>query len=807
MPLPGFFDLRRLEGRIVALFLALLLVVQLASFAVIGFYIERNANASIAAELKTGELVFRRLLVQEAVKRSAAASLLEKDYGFKQAVGLPLAEAGTRETIQDALITQGERINASVVAFFDTEMQLVAATRADAGRFFSLLKQKTALGGKAAGDDMQLALLDGQVYQVVAVPVKTPAPAGWILMGFLLDASTLQDLKALSELTGVVVVRSDAGAWLPLVSSLGKAAVQQLSSQIPAGTGVFAAAVAGEQLLGSLAPLDASPQPHLGVILLRSFDAAVAPYRALQWVLLGLTLLGVMVFLLSSVLLARRISRPIQALSASAERLGSGDYDTPIPSSSASEVGEVVELATAFERMRVNIRAQTAKIDRLAYWDELTGVPNRAQFKRLLATQISRGQPFAVLMLGLDRFKHVNDVLGHEFGDEVLKGVAARLHQFSLSRSGVLERARIGGDEFALLLTPADEASAQQAARDIAHDFEQPQHIGNHTVDISAGIGIVLYPQHGGEVNLLLARADLAMHAAKQRQIGNLTYTAQLDPSSQSSLSLTSELRHAVENNELRLYLQPKVDLKTGLVHSAEALVRWQHPTRGLVPPLQFIPFAEQTGFIRELTAWVIVEAARAWRQSADAGLPLCISVNLSTRDLMDQDLPGKIEGWISGFKVEPQALCLEITESAIMDDPQRALGTLRRLSDMGFKLSIDDFGTGYSSLAYLKDLPVNELKIDKSFVMAMDGDKKDLEIVRSTILLAHNLGLTVVAEGVENIKAWKVLAKLRCDEAQGYFIGRPMPAADFVGWHSRWVAPDLQAVSVETVLGGLAEF
>ncbi|HET6789604.1 MAG TPA: EAL domain-containing protein, partial [Aquabacterium sp.] len=234
-----------------------------------------------------------------------------------------------------------------------------------------------------------------------------------------------------------------------------------------------------------------------------------------------------------------------------------------------------------------------------------------------------------------------------------------------------------------------------------------------------------------------------------------------------------------------------KLSLATGEVLGAEALVRWQHPTRGLVPPMQFIPFAEQTGFIRVLTGWVIERCARHCAELRDQGLALKCSVNLSTRDLLDQDLPGKLERLLAGARLSPTALCLEITESAIMDDPQRALQTLERLHEMGLKLSIDDFGTGYSSLAYLKRLPVDELKIDKSFVMNMESDLQDAKIVRSTVDLAHNLGLNVVAEGVENAKSWKLLAGLNCDEVQGYLIARPMPAAQFPQWARTWTPPD----------------
>ena len=795
--LPAFLNLRRLEGRIVALFLALLLVVQLASFAVIRTSIERNANGAIAAELKTGERVLRRLLAQEAVRRGDAAELLAKDYGFKEAIGLPLAEAGTVETIRDALSNQGERIGASVVVYADNELKLVAATRADAGRFLGLLQ--TRVNKPGPGGDMQLALLDGQAYQVVVAQVRTPAPVGWVLMGFALDAAALQDLKSLSDLRAVVVIKTGA-AWQPLVSNFDTGAARSLAGQIPAAGGLFAAEVDEEQWRGRFAPL-LEPQQPLAVVLLRSFDEAIAPYRQLQLTLLALTLIGVGVFALGAVLTARRISGPIKTLSDSAERLGRGDYETPVRRHSSDEVGD---LADAFEAMRQGVRSRDEQVHRLAFWDPLTGLPNREQFSQHLAERLAGDQHCsgAVLMLDLDRFKHVNDVLGHAFGDRLLCSVAQRLQALHRDSGALL--ARLGGDEFVLLLDGADQAAALAAAARIQADFEAPLHIDDQTVDLGAGIGIALAPAHGREVSQLLARAELAMYAAKRRQSGSMVYEAALDAGSQESLSLLGELRRAIEGQELRLYLQPKVDLRDGTIVSAEALVRWQHPVRGLVPPMQFIPFAEQTGFIRALTAWVIEESARLTQEARRRGMAVRISVNLSTRDLMDQELPAKIMALLARHGAAPADLCLEITESAIMDDPQRALTTLERLAELGFKLSIDDFGTGYSSLAYLKRLPVNELKIDSSFVMAMERDLDDAKIVRSTIELAHNLGLSVVAEGVETGKAWKLLAELGCDEGQGYFIGRPVPAQQFMDWLPSWQPPDLSNESLDTVMAGL---
>ena len=447
--------------------------------------------------------------------------------------------------------------------------------------------------------------------------------------------------------------------------------------------------------------------------------------------------------------------------------------------------------------MRINVSSQQDEILKLAYWDSLTGLPNRTQFRDAVRDAIAQAEAaaastggaasVAVIMLDLDRFKHVNDVLGYRFGDLLLSAVAERLSQQSV-RGGDLV-ARLGGDEFAVLLRGGSAELAAGVAQRIEQSFDAPLTLEEHKVDMGAGIGMACWPAHATDADVLLSRAEVAMYSAKRRSAGPLMYDPSIDAGSAQTLSLLTELRQALAEGELRLYLQPKLALDTATVVGAEALVRWQHPTRGLVPPMQFIPFAEQTGFIRVLTIWIFEEAARHWLMLHDEGLQLVLSVNLSTRDLLDLELPQKFEALLVKHQVPAEAFCLEITESAIMDDPQRALNTLNGLSALGFKLSIDDFGTGYSSLAYLKRLPVDELKIDQSFVRSMETDPDDAKIVRSTIDLAHNLGLCVVAEGVENAVVWDMLRELNCDQAQGYHMGKPMPASEFAPWSAGWLA------------------
>lgn len=794
----------RLGRRIVGLFLALLLVVQALSFLATRASIDRNAHSEIRKELRLGDQVFRRLLTQNAQKLSDGASLLAADYGFRAAVSSN--DAGTIESV---LANHGERIGASITLLLDTGFNVRASAQAGAGALrdaVQRLSRRALPSGMPAGQAVsEVVALQGQALQMVMVPMRAPLVIGWVVMGFPVDQHLLNDLREVSSLDAALVVDS-AGAGRPAIGAttldpgLAHDLVNAMAARPPDGADGRVVLDAGSLGTRTLV-LDPDAGGRVRAILVRSVDAVVAPYRQLQLVLALLTLLGVAVFAAGSVVTARRITTPVRSLVQAADRLGRGDYGTPVDVRSADEIGE---LAQAFERMRESVDAQQREIVRLAYWDPLTGLPNRVQFRDATQSAIAQaagriGQPptgdgmrcggapghVAVLMLDLDRFKHVNDVLGYAFGDRLLQQVAQRL-------SGVLVRtgdvvARLSGDEFAVLLPDTDAARAQLVAERMATAFVEPLVFDDQMVDLGASIGIAVSPDHAADADSLMSRAEVAMYAAKRRTAGVLLYEPSIDSGSAQTLSLLSGLRRAVDQGELRLYLQPKVSLDEARVVGAEALVRWHHPKRGLVPPMEFIPFAEQTGFIRTLTAWVAAESLRTWRVMDDAGLTLALSVNLSTRDLMDPDLPAKFGALLDVHGVPAQALCLEITESAIMDDPARAQQTLERLSAMGFHLSIDDFGTGYSSLAYLKRLPVDELKIDRSFVMQMTRDSDDAKIVRSTIDLAHNLGLSVVAEGVETPAVWRTLRSLDCDLAQGYLIGRPMPADVFAGWAAQW--------------------
>jgi len=614
------------------------------------------------------------------------------------------------------------------------------------------------------------------------VPMRAPVVIGWVLMGFRIDQSRADEMRQLLSVHVALMIKSPEGAMTLSVSTLPADARALLLST--GGAAGELQTVEGT-LLARSSKLD-SVGGEVHSLLLRSVDEVVAPYRQLQVLLAIITVAGVLLFAAGTGLVAQRLTTPLRSLLAATQRLSRGEYDVPLEHTDRTD--EIGNLARSFDHMRVDIGAQQTEIRRLAYWDRLTGLPNRERFRdavvQAIAASADPAQPLAVLTLDLDRFKHVNDVLGYAFGDRLLQAVAERLSQQVRSPEDMV--ARLGGNEFAILLQRADAAAAHEIAQRINQSFEQPLAFEDQTVDLSAGIGFACWPGNAGDADTLLSRSEIAMYAAKRKLSGALQYDAAFDSSSAQTLSLLTELRHAVEHHELRLYLQPKVPLHGQPGLAAEALVRWQHPQRGLVPPMQFIPFAEQTGFVRHLTLWMFEEVARLLADPRTQGLPLRVSVNLSTRDLLDPELSHRLADILARHGVAASAFCLEITESAIMDDPQRAEAMLNRLSEQGFKLSIDDFGTGYSSLAYLKRLPVDELKIDKSFVMGMETGEDDAMIVRSTIDLAHNLGLTVVAEGVETAAILERLRLLACDEAQGYHIARPLPVDDFLAWQAR---------------------
>ena len=452
---------------------------------------------------------------------------------------------------------------------------------------------------------------------------------------------------------------------------------------------------------------------------------------------------------------------------------------TPLAAGENAPSGVIAVVTDVSDRHRAE-----AALEHQAFHDALTDLPNRALLKETLEQALLTAEreraALTLAVMDLNRFKEINDTLGHGCGDELLRQVAGRVRR-ALRASDFV--ARLGGDEFAILLPGADNASALQVIQRTLEELATPFELEGHSLDAGGSIGIAVYPTHGTDADTLMRHADVAMYVAKRAGTGYAVYNAAHDQHSSARLTLMGDLRQAISDGQLEVHYQPKIELTGGKLSKVEALVRWRHPTLGQLPPDRFIPLAEQSGLISPLTRWVLdasLGQAAAWERS---GIHLGVAVNVSMRVLHDPTLPETIAWLLRRHGVAPSQLTVEITESALMADPTTARAALDQLREIGIRVAIDDFGTGYSSLAYIKHLPVDEIKIDKSFILGMDTDHRDSAIVRSVSDLGHNLGLHVVAEGVETVESLDALRALGCDTVQGYFVSRPLPAADLETW------------------------
>ncbi|HEX5160817.1 MAG TPA: EAL domain-containing protein [Steroidobacteraceae bacterium] len=769
--------IQRLQTRIIVFFVALLALVQVAAFWFVNAANSGNARAKVEEELNVGQRVFARLLEQNADKLKLSARVLAADFAFREAIA-----THDNRTISSVLANHGARIGADAMVFVDLDGNVVADTlrpQAQAHAFeFPALVRPGSSGANAA-----MEVLDDRAFQLVAVPVLAPVPIGWVVMGFAVDDSLARDLRQLTELE-VSFALENAGNWQVFASTLAAPEQQSLLAAIPQKSTVVSRRVldiGGIDHQALVIPLDRSERTRIVAVLHRSLADALAAFERLRNTLIVLAVLSLVLSIVGSVMVARNITRPLEALAGAAARIEQGDYVEPVSIERADEIGV---LASSLNHMRGGIAERESRILKLAYEDPLTDLANRSRFSSVLARAIeeaARGRyKLSILMMDLDRFKYVNDTLGHGVGDHVLREVSLRLGRTVTAAECI---ARLGGDEFAILLRCGSDANCSETARGIIAALEAPIVFEEQLLDVGTSIGIAHFPEHGRDAQTLVRNADIAMYAAKRNKTGYAIYDPHYDTSRQEHLSLLGELRRAVERDELRLYYQPKVSLHSASISAVEALIRWQHPVRGLVPPAMFIPFAEHTGYIKLLTRWVIREAMRQCGEWLRQGLRLQVSVNISARDLMNRDLPTEVANVLAEHQVPPGLLCLEITESGFMEDPAHAQRVVDRLAELGVQLSIDDYGTGYSSLSYIMRLPVQELKIDRSFISRMASDAETSTIVRSTIDLGHNLGLRVVAEGVEDLPVWNMLRSLGCDDAQGFFMSRPLDARSLAAW------------------------
>jgi diguanylate cyclase (GGDEF)-like protein len=744
-----------LRTRIAVTFLLLLAAVLAAALGAVSATNNVNAEREVQRQLDVGTSVFSRLLESNRRQLTQAAQAVAADYGFREAVA-----TRDTDTLVSVLENSGKRIGAAMVVLTSLNGEVIAASglHVKAGAPFPLSSEQRS---NMAGDSATSLILDnGRIYQLVTVSVRSPLPVAWIAMGFELDDKAAREL---ADITGLAVTLSvnSGGHWTDVVSTVPVDTVRQ------------------SDVVTRRIEMSKWGNAEVVAILSRSLADARAPFERLTNVLFLIAAVALVASALAAFWLARNITRPLQDLTQAVDQMRAGTYDVTLSVQRRDELGV---LAEGLQLMQTAVQSRDQSIRRLAYEDSLTGLMNRTAFSAALDRALAQaaGAPIAVAVINLDRFRRINEHLGYSVGDAVLTKMAARLAEVPSVKSAV---ARLAADQFAAFTQLRDPAGLQAWGTSLVMALADPVFVEAQPIDITATLGLAIASAGAASSDELMRCADLALEHARREKRALAVYEEALKPAARDQLSLLGELRHAVEHDELRLFFQPKIELKTGRVTGAEVLLRWQHPTRGLLNPVDFIPFAEQTGFIRRLTRWTLDHSIAQGAQWRGEGKPLALAVNISADDIGDARLDSRIAAMLTRHQLPPALLTLELTESGFIEDFTRALRMLDAIAALGVSLSIDDFGTGYSSLSHLARMPVDEVKIDRSFVQGLESDPEFAPVVRSAIDMGHSLGLKVVAEGIETEESALRLRNFGCDIAQGYWYAKPMPLAAFESW------------------------
>ena len=771
------------QVRIAGVLVLLLLIVVGALYVAVQTATNAAVRSQAREQLDVGSLVFQQLLEVRGRQLHDAVQVLAADFGFKDAVA-----SGDTETIRSALANHGARINASVVMMLSLDGNLeVSSDRQISGATAQRLSVQV-MQRQREGVQIFLMPIAEKIYLLVQATVSAPLPIARVMMGFQVDDAFAAELRELThlDLTLLATQKGVADIW---ISTLPAAQREQVQEGMTHLANDAVSLIGSERYLNQALVLASGDGFEVRALLHKSLSQAQQAFASLDQNILLIALVALTASLSGALLLARSVSQPVQQLAAVAERVRQGDYQAELDLHRADELGR---LAMAFKAMQQGIAERERQLAHNALHDALTGLPNRTLALERLGSAITAGRPMALLYLGVANFRTVNESLGPEGGDLALQQLSRQLQGILRPGDSV---ARIISDEFLLLLENADSDSAVGIADTLQQLLLKPLRVASHDVALDCRIGIASYPVDGNAPEELLRRAAIAMQDAAGMASHLQVYQRGRDDAQQRQIRLIRDLRHAPSKAELLLHYQPKLDIASGRVRQAEALLRWQHPELGMVSPGEFIPLAERTGSIQLLTTWVLEDVMRQLREWGGRGLHVQVSLNISTEDLIDPQLPARVSQLLSEYQVPAAQLIFEITESGVMLNPEVALQVLHGLRECGISLSVDDFGTGYSSLAQLKRMPVQELKIDQSFIRDLDDDSEDSVIVRSTIEMSHSLGLKVVAEGVEFERSLQLLARWKCDTAQGYLISRPLAASAFETWLAQHAPADSDVV------------
>jgi len=758
------------RGRLVLAFVSLLLATVFVTLFIVRSSAERNARTQVQSQLQVSERVWERLTTSSATRLLESVNLLAKDFGFRKAVA-----TRDEKTIQSALMNHGLRIKADVGHVLDVRGDLHVAMNGPSGDPIVELAPLFA-AARDKGEASDVVSLDGLPSLVAVVPVMAPRRIGWVAMGIHYGDVFAREIR---DLVGLDVIVSDQnGRILASTLPMPDTAVSRLTAPEARTTPVL---VGDRRWMATHFDAAHASDDTVRVILMADWDEAMAGHRRLTQVIFWLTAVATGVAIGIAVMIAGGISRPVLHLAEAVRRITAGNYAETLP---VHGDDELAALAGNFNTMQHAIAEREARIRYQASHDTLTGLPNRASalaaLERMLDTTTPGEQSCAALMIDLDRFKEVNDTLGHAFGDEVLRVVARRLQAQIRGNDHI---ARLGGDEFLVLLANTGERAAIERAQALRSALDAPLALERAQLSLDASIGIAMYPQQAQDAAMLLRRADIAMYEAKSQHMRVALYTSGRDEHHLRQVALMGDLKFALDRHQMSVVYQPKVDVATGAVIQVESLLRWFHPTLGRIPPDEFIPLAERSGLIGTLTRFVIEHSLGQCAPWIRSGLIRGVAVNLSPVDLLDDTLPAFVHECLGVIGLDGEHLMLEITESTAMHDVAASMRTMFSLRQIGAHLSIDDFGTGHSSLAKLRSLPVNEIKIDRSFISTLGADGDDGVIVRSAIEIGHNMGLKVIAEGVEDERALNVLRHFNCDMVQGFLFSAPLAADAFEAW------------------------
>ncbi|WP_122575012.1 bifunctional diguanylate cyclase/phosphodiesterase [Pseudomonas viridiflava] len=764
------------QARIAGVLIALLLIVVCAVYFAVKVATGDAVRTQAQAQLEVGSRVFERLIDLRGKRLRDAVQLLSADFGFRDAVA-----SSDSSTIRSVLLNHGKRINASDMFLLGMDGVVIASTVPDVPEGSKFVYDQALRTAKRSGQSVLIVPGGGTPHLLVESTVLAPLPIGRVVMGFTIDSDIAEELRSLSGLEVSFLTIEDGKAG-NLISTQPEALHPGLIELMRSSSGGQMRVTEQSNLnflsqTLMLANTGNSGDGQVLALLQSPLDKALQAFAPLDEKIFWISMAALLASLLGTLALARSVSLPVRELAIAAKRIGDGDYETPVNMARTDELGM---LANAINTMQHGIAVREGQLAHNALHDNLTGLPNRALVMERLGSAIAAERPVALLYLSIENLSAINESSGTEGVEQLLLQVGQRLQ--STLRAGDTV-ARLSANEFLLLLDQTTSDGAVATGDALQRLFSEPQRIDNHDIALECCIGITVYPENGNSAQELVNRAAIARKDAAFLPGRLQIYQDGRDLAHQRQISLIRDLRKAPQNGELMLHYQPKLDIRQGTVRQAEALLRWSHPQFGNVSPAEFIVLAERTGSIHLLTNWVIEEAMRQLAEWRKRGMVLQVSVNISADDLLGDDLAGFVVGLLKQYGVPAEQLVFEITESAIMSQPEKALAVLHKLRDCGISLSIDDFGTGYSSLAHLKRLPVQELKIDQSFVRDLDETSEDAVIVRSTIEMSHNLGLKVVAEGVEYQHSLDLLRRWHCDTAQGYLISRPLTAAAFETW------------------------